>query len=59
MIFCYYFLLWRIEVFDFYFIFRIMFKKKIIFYDNIEIRKFNLGYRFYDDNKYLVGILFL
>jgi hypothetical protein len=59
MILCYYLLTWRIEVFDSYFIFRTMFKKKKISYDNIEIRKSNSGYRFYDDNKYLVGTSFL
>lgn len=59
MVLCYYLLIWKIEVFDSYFKLRTIFKKKTILYDNIEIRDFNSGYRFYEDNMHLVSISYL
>lgn len=52
-----YLAIWKVEVFDSYFLFRRAFRKTLkISYDNIEIRDVSSGYRFYIDNKHILSI---
>ncbi|MBU1092988.1 MAG: hypothetical protein KKH01_00850 [Firmicutes bacterium] len=54
-----YLFIWKVEVFDSYFLFSRAFRKQQkIAYDNIEMRDMSSGYRFYIDNKHILSISF-
>jgi hypothetical protein len=54
-----YLFIWKVEVFDSYFVFSRAFRKQQkIAYDNIEMRDVSSGYRFYIDNKHILSISF-